>query len=96
MNPVFCYVYYKKLFMSAATFKSAIRHSRAVTAIYSNNTTATVYDMIAASFSCRLIAFFLFVFFVHAFTSQILDIFFLSVSHCDAKDYHSIINHRGH
>jgi hypothetical protein len=59
------FIYYKKHFMSAATFKSAIGHVRTVTAVCSDSTTEGVHDMIAARFCCRLIAFFLFIFFVH-------------------------------
>ena len=47
---------------SAATFESATGHVRAVTAVGSDNTTATVYDMITAGFCCRLIVFFFFSF----------------------------------
>jgi hypothetical protein len=55
--------------MSAAAFKSAIRHILAVTAVGSDNATASVYDMITTGSCCRLIAFFLFILFTHAFTS---------------------------
>jgi len=63
-HPVFCYLSLKA-FLSSATFKSAIGHVRAVTAVCSDNTTATVYDMVTTRFRCWLIAFFLFIFFVH-------------------------------
>jgi hypothetical protein len=69
LDPVFFSNYLLKHIMSAATFKSAIRHVWAVTAICSNDTTATVYYVITTRFSCRLIAFFLFIFFSHVFTS---------------------------
>ena len=85
-----------KAFLSAATLKSAIRHVRAVTAVCSDNTTATVYDMITARFCCRLIAFFLFIFFVHVFTSSLFRIFFLLGSIVMQTTLRSLIKHRIH
>jgi hypothetical protein len=82
--------------MSAATFKSAIRHVRAVTAVCSDNTTATVYDMITARFCCRLIAFFLFIFVAHAITSSLFRIFFLLDIIVMQTTLRSLINHRIH
>jgi len=50
-DPVFCYLSLKAI-LSSTTFKSAIGHVRAVTAVCSNNTTATVYDMVTTRFRC--------------------------------------------
>jgi hypothetical protein len=58
-----------KASMSAATFKSAIRHVRAVAAVCPDYTATPVYDMETARFGCRLIVFFLFIFLVHVFIS---------------------------
>jgi hypothetical protein len=60
--------------MSAATLKSAIRHVRIGTAVSSDNATAVVYDVITAGFCCRLIAFFLLIFFSHGLSSLLLSI----------------------
>jgi hypothetical protein len=79
--------------MSAATFKSALRHVGAVTAVCSDNTTATVYDMITARFCCRLIAFFLFIFFVHDSTSSLFRIFFLLDITVMQTTLLSLVNH---
>jgi len=81
---------------SAATFESATGHVRTVTAVCSDNTTATVYDMITARLCCRLIAFFLFIFVVHDNTSQLFCICFLSNITGDAVTMRSLINRRIH
>jgi len=70
-NPVFCCIDQKKHIMSAATFKLAVRHVGAVTAVGSDYTATIVDDIIAAGFCCRLIALFIFIFFVHFFTSSV-------------------------
>jgi len=46
-HPAFFYLTLT-VFLSAAIFKSAIRHVRVVTAVLSDNTTAIVNDMITA------------------------------------------------
>jgi hypothetical protein len=94
-HPVFCYLSLKA-FLSAATLKSATGHVRAVTAVCSDNTTATVYDMVTARFCCRLIAFFLFIFVVHVFTSSLFRIFFLLGSILMQTNLRSLIKHRIH
>ena len=81
---------------SAATFESATGHVRTVTAVCSDNTTATVDDMITAGFCCRLIAFFLFIFFVHANTSQLFCICFILDIIGDAVTMRALVNHRIH
>jgi hypothetical protein len=61
--------------MSAAALESAIRHFRTITAVFPDNATATVNDMVTAGAGCRLIAFFLFIFIFHDNTSTSFCIF---------------------
>ena len=85
-HPVLCYIEYDMYIMSLAAFKSAIRHAGAVTAVRPDNTAATIYDMITARFCCRLITFFLFVFFGHACTSLLSSIIFSNKYECDVDN----------
>jgi len=75
--------------MSLATFKSATGHVRAITAVCPDNTAASVYNMITARFCCRLIAFFLFIFFRHVFTPLIIEHLYFAVFQWDA--YKSLV-----
>jgi hypothetical protein len=78
---------------SAATFKSAARHVRTVTAVCPDNATTVIYDMVAARLGCRLIAFFLFIFVIHHDTSNMLH--FSTYQNCNEANNYSLINQMG-